>query len=212
MLLFQAPTPAPPQGVPPAPPASPITIDLSERIRQTVEAALQRAALDGVPASRRGELAREEARRIADEARAQIDALRAEMQEARAGTSTVLQIPPWANNDIPPQVVPIVTSFFAMFAVIIVGLPLARAFARRMDRKGTVSARGEEVAPRLDRIEQAVEAVAIEVERISENQRYATKVLNEMRALPSPSPVDAWPGGAREAERVPRAAPDRGRP
>jgi hypothetical protein len=38
-----------------------------------------------------------------------------------------------------------------------------------------------EVAGRLERIEQAVEAVAIEVERISEGQRFTTKLLSEGR-------------------------------
>jgi hypothetical protein len=36
---------------------------------------------------------------------------------------------------------------------------------------------------RLARVEQAVESIAIEVERISEGQRYVTKMLNE-RAQP----------------------------
>src|SRR5215208_7028798 len=36
---------------------------------------------------------------------------------------------------VPPEAVTISIAFFIMLAVIIVGLPLARAFARRMDRK-----------------------------------------------------------------------------
>lgn len=36
---------------------------------------------------------------------------------------------------------------------------------------------------RLARVEQAVEAIAIEIERVSEGQRYVTKLLNE-RAQP----------------------------
>jgi hypothetical protein len=36
---------------------------------------------------------------------------------------------------------------------------------------------------RLARVEQAVESIAIEIERISEGQRFVTKLLNE-RALP----------------------------
>ena len=41
-----------------------------------------------------------------------------------------------------------------------------------------------DVQNRLERIEQAVEAVAIEVERISESQRYLTKLMAEPKALP----------------------------
>lgn len=36
---------------------------------------------------------------------------------------------------------------------------------------------------RLERVEQAVEAIAIEIERVSEGQRFVTKLLNE-RAQP----------------------------
>ena len=41
---------------------------------------------------------------------------------------------------------------------------------------------------RLARIEQAVEAIALEVERISEGQRFTTKLLSE-QSRPAPRPV-----------------------
>jgi hypothetical protein len=34
-------------------------------------------------------------------------------------------------------------------------------------------------AQRLERLEQAVDTIAIEIERISENQRFTTKLLSE---------------------------------
>ena len=41
---------------------------------------------------------------------------------------------------------------------------------------------------RLDRLEQAVDAIAIEVERISETQRFTTKLLSEQsRTAPQPA-------------------------
>jgi len=43
-----------------------------------------------------------------------------------------------------------------------------------------------EVMNRLERIEQAVDAVAIEVERISEGQRFTTKLLSEGRGSEAP--------------------------
>jgi hypothetical protein len=44
---------------------------------------------------------------------------------------------------------------------------------------------------RLVRVEQAVESIAIEIERVSEGQRFVTKLLNE-RVLPLPTaPVAA---------------------
>ena len=41
---------------------------------------------------------------------------------------------------------------------------------------------------RLARIEQAVEAIALEAERISEGQRFTTKLLSE-QSRPAPKPV-----------------------
>jgi hypothetical protein len=56
--------------------------------------------------------------------------------------------------------------------------PLVRAIARRMERGGTPTALPlQNVEERLDRIERAVEAIAVEVERVSEGQRFVTKLL-----------------------------------
>ena len=66
--------------------------------------------------------------------------------------------------------------------------PLARAWARRIEGRGQPApALSADVTERLERIERAVESVAIEVERISEGQRFVTRVLadrGEMAKLP----------------------------
>jgi hypothetical protein len=55
-----------------------------------------------------------------------------------------------------------------------------RAFANRFERRGAPpAALAPEVTAHMERLEQAIEAVAIEVERISEGQRYTTKLLAE---------------------------------
>lgn len=41
------------------------------------------------------------------------------------------------------------------------------------------SAKLDEIAARLERIEQAIDAMAVETERISEGQRFTTKLLSE---------------------------------
>jgi hypothetical protein len=75
--------------------------------------------------------------------------------------------------------------FFSPFAVPIVAIimaglyPILRSIGKRMEaqaRQGSVPA---DVTDRLERIERAVEAVAIEVERISEGQRFTTKLLSD---------------------------------
>jgi hypothetical protein len=64
--------------------------------------------------------------------------------------------------------------------VIAVAFPLAIAYARRIWRgKPSAQAQPDAIAPRLDRLEQAVEAIAIEVERVAEGQRFVTKVFAE---------------------------------
>jgi hypothetical protein len=77
----------------------------------------------------------------------------------------------------PDVLVPL--SFFAMVAVICVGIPLARAHARRMDRGADPKVLPNDLVDRLTRMEQAIESVALEVERISEGQRFTTKLLSE---------------------------------
>jgi hypothetical protein len=103
-------------------------------------------------------------------------------------------IPPWLNEGrLPDGVMDLAIGFFITCVVIAIGVPLARAFARRMDRKHPAPAAPMEVTTRLDRIEQAVDAIALEVERVSEGQRFTTKVLSELRALPQPNPLEhAW--------------------
>lgn len=78
-------------------------------------------------------------------------------------------------------------SFFVFLAVVLIGVPLVRAFARRLGPAPTPPAIPVHVSEQLQRIEHAVEAVAIEVERISESQRFLTKLQagkGEPAALP----------------------------
>ena len=71
---------------------------------------------------------------------------------------------------------------FATAIICAIGIPLARAYSRRMDAEARNPRIPDEVANRLERMEQALEAVAIEVERISEGQRFTTKLLSEGRS------------------------------
>jgi hypothetical protein len=94
-------------------------------------------------------------------------------------------MPPFPPGFIPHEAVTIIQSFFLTIGVIALGIPIIRALTRRfVDRPPVAPAISVEVEHRLERIEQAVEAVAIEVERISESQRYLTKLMAEPR-LPS---------------------------
>ena len=107
------------------------------------------------------------------------------------GEQTIIGMPP-ASDIIPPQAVDISVAFFMTIAIIIIGLPLARAFARRMDRKGASPQISSDVSAQLAQLNQSVDAIALEVERITEGQRFTTRLLTEQRdaarqALPSAS-------------------------
>lgn len=97
-------------------------------------------------------------------------------------TTTAIEPPPVASRrGLPDGVVDIVQAFGGMIVLVVVGGPLARAFARRIDRRTTTTpaALPPEVSQRLAAIEQAVDSVAVEVERISEGQRFTTKLLSD---------------------------------
>jgi hypothetical protein len=97
-----------------------------------------------------------------------------------------------ARDVIPQQVVDISIAFFLTMAAIIIGLPLARAFGRRMDRRGTQQIPSD-LSHQIGQLNQAVDAIALEVERISEGQRFTTRLLSEQRdaarqTLPTSTP------------------------
>jgi hypothetical protein len=87
------------------------------------------------------------------------------------------------NEDI---VVPI--AGMTMIVLIALGVPFVRALARKWERESSQPSVVPEVTARLERIEHAVEAVAIEIERISEGQRFTTKLLSDRAADVVPQP------------------------
>jgi hypothetical protein len=78
--------------------------------------------------------------------------------------------------------------------ITILGLPLVRVMARRLDRRDAPAAPSlAKIEERLGRLEAGVDAIAVEVERISEGQRFTTKLLAERSGAVAPAP----PSGAR---------------
>ena len=86
--------------------------------------------------------------------------------------------------------------------ILAVLLPLSIAHARRILRRPAPVAHSpalDAIAQRMERMENAVEAVAVEVERISEGQRFVTRLLGEGQRPAEPLRV-----GEGSAQRVPR--------
>jgi hypothetical protein len=122
-----------------------------------------------------------------------IGSLQKQMADADAAVAKAAGVPgaavdpPEPPRSGPPDQAWVLGGMF----IVIVFLPLSIAYARRIWKRGgqIVAALPKEIADRLARVEQTVEATAIEVERIGEGQRFMTKVLTEHS--PSALPLGA---------------------
>jgi hypothetical protein len=102
-------------------------------------------------------------------------------------TATTAPAPSFNPSDvIPPQVWDVTYAFFLTVAICVVGFPLARAFARRIDRRTDFKAvPGPDLTPQIRQLQESVDAMAIELERISEGQRFTSKLLAERSGISS---------------------------
>lgn len=99
--------------------------------------------------------------------------------------------------------VPIV--MFAMIPVTAIGVPIARAYARQLDGRGSAPAIPRDMTARLERMEAAIDSIAVEVERISEGQRFTTKLLSERSAALGAGPAVAPPAVATAMRGAPES-------
>ncbi len=75
----------------------------------------------------------------------------------------------------------VIIGLAVLFTVGAILVPVARAVVRKIDADRRHAALPDDAAARIARMEAALESVAIEVERISEGQRFVTKLLAERR-------------------------------
>lgn len=69
---------------------------------------------------------------------------------------------------------------FAFVIGLVTITSIGRLFEKLIDRSKPVQPRGlQELSDKVDRVGQAVEAIALEVERIGESQRFLTRVLSD---------------------------------
>ena len=66
-----------------------------------------------------------------------------------------------------------------MIVAIVLGIPIVRMMSKRLDARGAAPLSSSDTTARLERIEHAIDAMAVEVERIGEGQRFTTKLLSE---------------------------------
>ena len=109
---------------------------------------------------------------------AQIHDLETTRDMARLGMTGTTAMPP-----MPPMQEPLIGREQVMqggFGVFLLLVPIVLAYTRRIWRRGgRVQSANVEDSERLLRMEQAIESIALEVERIGEGQRFTTKLLAE---------------------------------
>ena len=125
----------------------------------------------------------------------------AQLSQAAVIPGAVVE-PPRVIREGPPEEAYALGGLF----MLIVFLPLSVALARRIWRRSAavVTSFPREIAERLSRMEQAVEATAVEVERIGEGQRFLTRLFTEgegARAIGA--------GAAQPLERKQTKSPER---
>ncbi|HET7458032.1 MAG TPA: hypothetical protein VFJ74_10280 [Gemmatimonadaceae bacterium] len=98
-----------------------------------------------------------------------------------------------------PDAITAISVTFTMFVLAPIGLALSRFLWKRAAAPPRAPSQNADTTQRLDRIENAVESIAIEVERVSEGQRFLTRLFTEGRE----SSVAALGVGERPAEPIP---------
>ncbi len=96
----------------------------------------------------------------------------------------------------PEVIVPV--SGMLMIIAIVVGRPMVSAYSKKLENESKRPQIPQEMTTRLERMEQSIDAIAVEVERISEGQRFTTKLLAEAKdtpALPLPAARENNPQG-----------------
>lgn len=101
------------------------------------------------------------------------------------GSSTGMPSGPFPS-DIPPGLQSLATTAIVGFCLMVAAYPVFGFLKALVNRRANTQQAlpSRDVTDRLHRIESAVEAMSVEVERISEGQRFVTKVLTERSSTP----------------------------
>jgi C4-dicarboxylate-specific signal transduction histidine kinase len=128
-----------------------------------------------------------------------LDQRLAQLESDIASTGRQLSAAPLGAAEMPmpgdvPENVTIIATVFTVFVL----FPMAVAMTRRIWKRTTRETRpsaplSPQVDQRLERLEQGVDAIAIEIERITEGQRFVTKLLSESTQAPLTLPQERTP-------------------
>jgi hypothetical protein len=136
------------------------------------------------PAGQAADQAGAAAQSAADQVRQEI----ARIQET--GQPQIIIPPPYrdSRNDIPPEVIPLVGMVMGTVMAIVLGYPIIRFIIKMIERRAdNTTLRAQDVTVQLRALQDSVDTMAIELERISEAQRFQAKlaVEREGRAISS---------------------------
>jgi hypothetical protein len=198
----------PQTAVPPVPPVPPIVLggqanieliqilsaEETEAVRRLVQLQGDRVAvksvLDASPPKGEAEMLEHRLRGITGEIAGQesrIANLQQRIAALRQGEPGTFVPPAFTIEE--PRMFGYSRDEFVGGSILLMMLPLAIAVARLAWRRGSRIGRpaaSVQEGDRLARLEQAVEAVAIEVERIGESQRFQTRLMSEREAVTAP--------------------------
>jgi hypothetical protein len=107
---------------------------------------------------------------------AQIAKADASVAAAAAIPGAIIEQPPYERPG-PPDEVYVLSGIF----MLVVLFPISIAYARRVWKRSAaaITSLPQDIYDRFTRVEQSLDAIAIEVERLGEGQRYVTRVLTE---------------------------------
>jgi hypothetical protein len=130
-----------------------------------------------------------------------LDQRLAQLESDIAATGRQLSAAPLGTTEMPmpgdvPENVAIISTVFTVFVL----FPMAVAMARRIWKRTTRESRvatplSPQVDQRLERLEQGVDAIAIEIERITEGQRFVTRLLSDSAQQPIKLPQERATAG-----------------
>ena len=127
-----------------------------------------------------------------------IEVADANVAKSAAVPGAVVHPPPERPSGPPEEliIVPIVFIFVVL-------LPLSIAYARRLWKRSAtaITSLPQEIYDRFARVDQSLEAIAIEVERVGEGQRFLTRLHTEQQKALGAGGAERIEVGERERER-----------
>ncbi len=113
----------------------------------------------------------------------QLDQTGQQLAMAPGALTSAADLPRFTNMD--PDAVAALGAVFMIFVLAPIAFAAARMMWKRTNRP-VAAPLPDEASRRLERLEQGMDAIAIEIERVSEGQRFVTRLLSDAHGAPLP--------------------------